>query len=114
VEQCTLQSSLEGRSLPQIPVHQGNIRIHGEHKSWNWSTTLRYVGGQFDDDLNQYRLASYLTLDARITKRIGQRMDVFASVENAFHSEIQTRLDASGAVGVGAPRMCTAGFRRSF
>jgi iron complex outermembrane receptor protein len=114
VEHCTLQSSLEGRSLPQIPVHQANIRIHGEYKSWNWSTTLRYVGGQFDDDLNQYRLASYLTLDARITKRIGQRMDVFASVENAFNSEIQTRLDASRAVGVGAPRMCTAGFRRSF
>lgn len=114
VERCTLQSSLEGRRLPQIPVHQGNIRVQGDHKSWNWTATLRYVGGQFDDDSNQYRLGSYITLDARVTKRIGERLDVFASVENAFDREIQTRLDASGSTGVGAPRMCTAGFRKSF
>ena len=114
VERCTLQSSLEGRRLPQVPVHQGNIRIQGDHNSWNWTATLRYVGGQFDDDSNQYRLSSYITLDARVTKRIGERLDVFASVENAFDREIQTRLDASGSIGVGAPRMCTAGFRKSF
>lgn len=114
VERCTLQSSLEGRRLPQIPVHQGNIRVQGDHKSWNWSATLRYVGGQFDDDSNQYKLSSYITLDARVTKRIGERLDVFASVENAFDNEIQTRLDATGSIGVGAPRMCTAGFRKSF
>lgn len=114
VERCTLQPSLERRRLPQIPIHQGNIRVLGDHKSWNWSATLRYIGGQFDDDLNQYRLGSCITLDARVTKRIGEQLEVFASVENAFDKEIQTRLDSSGSIGVGTPRMCTAGFRKSF
>jgi outer membrane cobalamin receptor len=114
VERCTVQPGLEGRLLPQVPTHQGNLRVSGEHGSWQWNTTLRYAGGQFDDDANQYRLSSYVSLDARLSKRIGKHSDIFVSVENAFDREIQTRLDATGATGVGAPRMCTAGFRRSF
>jgi outer membrane receptor protein involved in Fe transport len=114
VERCTVQPGLEGRLLPQVPTHQGNLRLRGEHGSWQWNTTLRYGGGQFDDDANQYRLSSYVSLDARISKRIGKHLDVFVSVENAFDREIQTRLDPSGTIGVGAPRMCTTGFRRSF
>jgi outer membrane receptor protein involved in Fe transport len=114
VERCTVQPGLEGRRLPQVPTHQGNLRVSGEHGSWQWNATLRYAGGQFDDDANQYRLSSYVSLDARISKRIGEHLDVFVSVENAFDREIQTRLDATGTTGVGAPRMWTAGFRRSF
>jgi len=114
VERCTVQPGLQGRRLPQVPTQQGNLGVRGEHGSWQWNAALRYAGGQFDDDANQYRLNSYVSLDARISKRLGKHLDVFASIENAFNREIQTRLDATGATGVGAPRMCTAGFRRSF
>ncbi len=114
VRQCGIQPSLEGRSLPQVPSQQASLQAKAETERWRWDLVIRWVGRQFDDDANQYTLASFFTTDLRVTRRVGANTELFAAAENLNNAEIQTRRDPNGTVAVGAPRMWTAGLRREF
>jgi outer membrane cobalamin receptor len=114
VRRCAVQPSLEGRALPQVPAHQASLQLRGETDRWRWDLVLRWVSGQFDDDANQNRLEAFYTADIRLTRRLGEKSEVFAAVENLTNAEIQTRRDSNGTVAVGTPRMWSAGFRHAF
>jgi outer membrane cobalamin receptor len=114
VKSCPIQRSLEGRSLPQVPTQQASLQAKVETDHWRWDISLRWMGRQFDDDANQYVLASVFTTDLRITRRIGSKTELFAAAENLSNAEIQTRREANGTVSVGTPRMWSAGLRRQF
>lgn len=114
VRDCMVKRSLEGRALPQVPQQQANLHLKGDYARWRWDIEGRWVSTQFDDDNNEVTLASYATLDARITLKLGKKTEVFAALENATDSEIQTRRDPSGTVYIGAPRMWSLGVRIEF
>jgi outer membrane receptor protein involved in Fe transport len=114
VRRCSLQPTLEGRALPQVPVHQLHLGIGGDYGLWRWNIDCRWVSRQFDDDANQLVLHSAATLDLRITRRLGKHTEIFATLENVTDTEIQTRRDANGTVYTGAPRMWSVGVRREF
>jgi outer membrane cobalamin receptor len=114
VRRCSAQRSLEGRALPQVPAQQASLHLKGDYTSWRWDIDGRWAGCQFDDDANQLRLRAYATLDLRVTCKLRRSTEVFASLENATDSEIQTRRDANGTIAIGAPRMWSLGIRREF
>jgi outer membrane receptor protein involved in Fe transport len=114
VQRCSVQRSLEGRQLPQVPAHQASLQLRGGSHPWRWDLGLRWVSRQFDDDANQYSLSSFASIDLRVTRRIGSHSEVFAAMENLTGAEIQTRRDPNGTVAIGAPRMWSAGVRREF
>lgn len=114
VQECSRERRLEGRRLAQVPSSQAVLQARGHHHNWMWVASYRYVAEQFDDDYNSLRLASYATFDARITRKLGTKTEVFVAGENLSNAEIQTRRDANGTVGIGAPRMWSAGLHREF
>lgn len=114
VQECSKERRLEGKRLAQVPSSQAILQVRGDIQNWIWSAGYRYVAAQFDDDLNALRLSSYATFDARITRKIGKKTEVFVAGENLSNAEIQTRRDANGTVSVGAPRMWSTGLRREF
>jgi hypothetical protein len=114
VQRCSVQRSLEGRQLPQVPAHQASLQLRGGSHPWRWDLGLRWVSRQFDDDANQTSLSSFASIDLKVTRRIGSRAEVFAAVENLTGAEIQTRSDPNGTVAIGAPRMWSTGVRREF
>ena len=71
----------------------------------------RYVGERFEDDLNSLEIEDFFVLDARLFRTIGQRWDLFVSVENLFDREFVTARPSSGLIRVGAPRVVSGGVR---
>jgi len=78
-------SLLEGLWLPQVPRHQLTIQTRYENPSVvTVGLQARASSSQFDDDLNQFRLDSYFTLDALVSRRLNRRLEIFGAVENIF------------------------------
>jgi len=114
IERCSKERSLEGKRLAQVPSSQAILQLRGDLQNWMWVAGCRYVAAQFDDDANTLSLGTCTTFDARITRRLGKKTEVFVAGENLSNAEIQTRRDANGTVSIGAPRMWSTGLRREF
>ena len=58
--------ALEGKRVPQVPVHQGFLRLRGAPASWitGW-IQAEGQSVQFDDDQNLLPLAGFVTMDER-------------------------------------------------
>jgi outer membrane receptor protein involved in Fe transport len=82
--------SLVDKFIPQVPRHQFTFQARYPIRSWTLSLQGRAASKQFDDDLNQFRLEPYFHLDAFVSRRLGERLSVFAAVENAFSSRYST------------------------
>lgn len=83
-------TSLVDRIIPQVPQHQFTFQVRYMTRSWIFSLQGRAASQQFDDDLNQFRLEPYFQLDAFASRRIGEKLSIFAAVENVFNSRYST------------------------
>lgn len=101
--------SLVGRSIPQVPRHQFTFQSRYQYRSWAFALQGRAASKQFDDDLNQFRLESYFQLDAFASRRLGDKLSIFAAVENAFNSRYST--GRTPVRTVAAPISIRAGIR---
>ncbi|MGI8545594.1 MAG: TonB-dependent receptor [Aridibacter sp.] len=78
---------LEGLRLPQVPLHQFTFQTRYQNTNgWSFALQGRAASGQFDDDLNQFRLEPYFQLDAFGAKRFSEKWQIFVGVENVFNS----------------------------
>ena len=76
--------------IPQVPRHQLTFQARYPVRSWTVSFQGRAASEQFDDDLNQFRLEPYFQLDAFVSRRLGEKLSVFAAVENMFNDHYST------------------------
>ena len=81
------QPGLEGKRLAQVPEHA--------------TLTARYVGDQYEDDLNTLPLGSYVVVD-------------LLAVENLLDRIFTTGRSSEGVISTGEPRMARAGLRLGF
>jgi len=81
---------LVDKFIPQVPRHQLTFQARYPWRSWTFSLQGRGTGEQFDDDLNQFRLEPYLQLDVFVSRRLGEKLSIFAAVENIFNSRYST------------------------
>lgn len=72
----------------------------------------RFVGKQFDEDLNAFPLDSYFTLDAEASRRILPHATFFAAAQNLTASRYQTA--RTPVLQVGPPVLARGGFRFDF
>jgi outer membrane receptor protein involved in Fe transport len=83
-------TTLEGLRLPQVPIHTLTFRADynapGRHV---FSLQGRATGGQFDDDLNRFRLERFFTLDALASRRLADGAEVFIAAENLLNTRYQ-------------------------
>ena len=103
---------IEGRRLAQVPEHQAVLKI-GHDRPGRIGAALqgRYVGSQFEDDLNTLALDSFFVLDLSLSREIRPGWEVFLGAENLLGETYEVGKTAEGLVTVGAPALARLGLR---
>ena len=115
VVEAPQQPTLEGNRLAQVPEHNATLGVRYTHPAIaTVSATARYVGGQFEDDLNTLPLGSYVVLDLFVSRALARWAEVFVGVENLFGQTYSTGRTSEGVVSIGAPRLVRGGVRLAF
>ena len=77
------QIAIEGNRVPQVPSYQlGASASYLDPRGFTGSVHARRIGLQYDDDLNQFELASFSVVDVSASQAIRDGLHVFAAVEN--------------------------------
>ena len=106
-----LQSGLNGFIPAQSPRHTASATLAWAPKAGpGLSTTLRYIGKQYEDDLQTNVLPDVWTVDAVARMPIGRHFAIVARAENVFDATIITRNQA-GSMDLGTPRTLWIGVR---
>lgn len=101
---------LEGLRLPQVPRQQLTFQTrYSDPRIATIGFQGRASSSQFDDDQNQFRLGSYFTLDAFVSRRVNERLEVFAAFENLFDQRYE--VGKTPVTTLGPPLLFRAGFR---
>lgn len=103
--------AFNGLRPAQTPRHAasatlGWARAHGP----SLSATVRYVGKQYEDDLQTDVLPHALTVDATAAVPTGHGVSIVGRVENLFDKDVYTR-NAGGSIDLGTPRTFWIGVR---
>lgn len=98
-----------GRYLPQIPRHQGSAQLTYQHQGTLVAAGIRPASLQFEDDLNQFRLAGYAVAQLSVQQRITRSLSGILAVENMLDKTYEVGF--SPTVLIGAPRQFRAGLR---
>ena len=114
VKRARIQRSLEGRVPAQMPTDTLVVGLRGTSTDWRWSFGGRWVSAQFDDDQNTRRLGQYVCFDIMLARKLWKECEVYVGVENLANTEIQSRRDPDGTIGVTSPRSCLGGVRLEF
>ncbi len=102
---------LDGFIPAQSPRHSGSATLAWTgKKGLGASLTARYVGRQFEDDVQTDILPSATTVDAVITLPLGKRLQAVARAENLLDETVVTR-NAGGSIDLGTPRTVWIGLR---
>jgi len=79
-------------------------------RGFSGSFEVRWVSGQFDDDLNQLRLPGFAVVNATVSRTIGDRWTLFAAAENLLDRGYLVGLQG-GVPTVGQPLCVRGGVR---
>lgn len=111
-----LSAALDGLRPAQVPKHSANVSLdYGDDQGdWQAVATLRYLGGQFDDDANSRRLQSALTLDAFVHHRFGNGLGVELRGENLFDARVEAAISSTGVIERATPRTLWLGVTWEF
>ncbi len=103
--------TLEGLLVPQIPRHQVNFQVSYTNAGWTAATQGRFVGRQFDDDLNALPLERFFTLDAHVSRAVSERARVFVAAQNL--TGVRYEISSTPVFTLGPPVLVRAGVRLS-
>jgi iron complex outermembrane receptor protein len=101
---------LDGFIPEQSPRHAGSATLAWEQSGFGASATVRYVGKQYEDDLETDVLPPATTVDGVITLPIRPRVSLVARAENLLDATVITRNQA-GSMDLGTPRTLWIGIR---
>jgi outer membrane receptor protein involved in Fe transport len=101
---------LEGLRVPQVPRNQATLQIRFDDlRLATIALQARWTGAQFDDDQNLFRLASFTTVDALVSRGLGHGLSVFAAGENLLDERAE--IGRTPLRTLGPPRMVRVGIR---
>ena len=102
-------TAIEGNRLAQVPSDRFTLGASYDNpQAVSVMIQGRYVGEQFDDDLNQLPLEDYFVVDATVSRRVGAGVEVFLAVENLFDNEYPVRTNPAS---IGTPLLIQGGVR---
>lgn len=100
----------EGNRVAQAPEHQAVLKLDYRGPV-DLALQGRYVGDQFEDNLNTRELQDFAVVDLYAAWAFGERLSLFVGVENLFDEESEVGKSADGLVTIGAPRLVHGGVR---
>ena len=104
-------AQLDGFVPAQSPRHSGSVTLAWKsRRGFGASLTARYVGAQYEDDLQTDILPAATTLDGVFKVPLGRRVAIVGRAENLFDEAVVTR-NAAGSIDLGTPRTLWIGVR---
>lgn len=104
-------NAFDGFVPAQSPRHAASATIAWSPKAGPiLSATLRYVGDQYEDDLQTDKLAAATTVDLFGKLPIARGFSAVVRAENVFDAQVMTRNQA-GSIDLGTPRTLWIGVR---
>jgi outer membrane receptor protein involved in Fe transport len=100
---------LVGRLVPEQPRLGGSFRVQAVEPFGTFAVQARWAGAQYDDDLNQFALAAYGTIDAFASRRVSRIAQVFVAGENLANSQYEIAMTPVAMIGW--PRSVRIGIR---
>ena len=115
VVEASRQPALVGKRLAQVPDHVVTVGVRWDNPAWvNVAATLRYVGRQYEDDLNTLPLNPYTTVDLQLSRPMTKWGEVFLAFENLLGERYAVQRTTDGIVTVGSPRLVRGGIRLTY
>jgi len=109
------QPGLEGKRLAQVPEHSATATVRFSRPSWfDASVTARYVGDQYEDDVNSLPLGGYIVVDVAVSRAITRNIELYAAAENIFNRTYSTGRTTDGVISIGEPFIARGGLRLRF
>jgi len=104
-------SALNGLSPAQSPRHAANATVRWTPNTGAiFSATARYVGAQFEDDLESNILPSALTFDGFVQVPITRQIALTGRAENILNEAVVTR-KVDSTIDLGTPRIFWIGLK---
>jgi outer membrane cobalamin receptor len=105
--------NLVGLDVPQVPR---NV-FTWQARYWNPSRLFvsvagRFVGEQFDDDQNQFKLDRFYTMDVQIGRALTHHLELFGAVENVLNQRYQVA--RTPIISLGPPILFRFGMRLNY
>lgn len=105
-------AGVNGFRPAQIPKHNASASVRWEQSNGTGAAlSLRYIGGQFEDDQNSRSLKDALTIDGRLGFAVNERLLVEGRIENLFNARIETAISSNGIIERAFPRTFWIGLR---
>jgi outer membrane receptor protein involved in Fe transport len=100
---------ITGFRVAQVPRHQGSARLGYARGGTTISAGVRSYAYQFDDDLNQFRLPGFATVECVAVQRLTASLAAELAVENMLDRRFYTAFTPTP--NTGAPRLWRIGLR---
>ena len=108
-------AALDDRRPAQIAKHGASLALRSDTRGpFGGFATLRYIGGQNEDDLGLLRLDDALTLDAGLSWRFSDAISIEARGENLTGELVPAAISSAGIVERATPRTLWIGARARF
>jgi outer membrane receptor protein involved in Fe transport len=98
---------LDGLRPAQVPKHMANATLRWKQLSG----TVRYVSGQFEDDLNTRALNDALTFDADAYWPLTDQLTLSLRAENIANARVESAISGTGVIERASPRSFWIGLR---
>jgi outer membrane receptor protein involved in Fe transport len=103
---------LDGLRPAQTPRHSASLSLGWQGESGRSAfVAARYVGDQFEDDLNRQTLPDALTLDAAAAWPLTRRLSLEARAENLLDEQVVAGISGAGLVERATPQTFWIGLR---
>jgi outer membrane cobalamin receptor len=115
VVDATRQPALQGKRLAQVPANVVTLGVRWDNPAWvNVAANVRWVGRQFEDDLNTLPLNPYTVVDLQLSRPVARWADVYLAFENLLGETYAVQRTSDGIVTTGSPRLVRGGFRVTY
>ncbi len=104
---------LVGLDVPQVPRNVFTWEARYSNPSRFFASVQgRFIGRQFDDDLNTFPLNAFYTMNAEVGRQFARHLEIYGATENLTGQRYQVA--RTPIVNVGQPILFRAGLRLNF
>jgi outer membrane receptor protein involved in Fe transport len=102
---------LSGLRPAQTPRHSAAATVAWKGDDARASLSARWVGAQFEDDLNEQSLPGAFTVDAAASLPVARGVAIEARGENLLNERVVAAISGSGLIERATPRTLWIGLR---
>lgn len=115
VEASGIAASLDGLRPAQVARHSGRIALTYDDMDDDRATfSIRHVGKQFEDDMNDRALGAATVIDFSLAKKIRKNLFFEARGDNLLNTRVEAAISATGTIERATPRTLWLGLRYNF